>query len=133
MAEQLREVMRGETDAPLRQVEAEFMAHRPAQPGIDARRRRPHGFDQAAQDDAVGFRQPRFELAEDVELRARQLGPPHHAVGKGGLEYLGIVARLDHQADPFLPAKQIVEGGRERRARPAPRMPWRHRARRRRD
>ena len=133
MAEQLSEVVRRKADAALRKVETEFVTHRPAQPGIDARRRRPHGFDQPAQDDAVGFRQPRFQLAEDVELRARQLPPPHQTVGKGGLEHFGIVAGLDHQADLLLPAEQIVEGGPRARARPAPRMPWRHRARRRRD
>ncbi len=113
MAEQLRKIVRGKADAPLRQIEAEFVTHRPAQPGIDAWRRRPHGFDQSAQDDAVGFRQPRFQLTEDVELCAWQLPSPHLAVGKGGLEHLGIVAGLDHQADLLLPAEQIVEGGRE--------------------
>ena len=113
MAEQLSEVVRGKANAPLRQVEAQFVPHRPAQPGIHARRRRPHGFHQSAQDDAVGFRQPRFQLAEDVELRARQFPPPHQTVCKSGLEHLGIVAGLDHQADLLLPAKQVVESGRE--------------------
>ena len=101
--------MRGEADAPLRQIEAEFMAHRPAQPGIDPRRRRPYAFDQPAKNDAVGFGQPRFELAVDVQLRARRFRPPHHAIGIGGLEHIGVVAELDHQAARLLLGKQIVE------------------------
>ena len=49
------------------------MPHRPAQPRIDPRRRRPDAFDQPAENDAVGLRQPRFQLAVDVQLRARRL------------------------------------------------------------
>ena len=41
-AEQLRKIVRGKADAPLRQIEPELMPHRPAQPRIHARRRRPH-------------------------------------------------------------------------------------------
>ena len=47
--------------------------------------------DQSAQDHAVGFGQPRFQLAEDVELRSRQFPPSHQSIGKGGLEHLGII------------------------------------------
>ena len=113
MPEQLRKIVRGKADTPLRQVEAELMAHWPAQPGIDARRGRPDRFDQAAEDHAVGFCEPRLELAEDVELRAALFGTPHHAVGESGLEYFGIVTCLDHQTDFLLAAEQIVEGGGE--------------------
>ena len=67
-AEQLREIVRREADAPLRQIEAEFMPHRPAQPRIDPRRRRPDAFDQPADDDAVGLRQPRFQRAIDFQM-----------------------------------------------------------------
>ena len=114
MAEQLRKVVRGKADAPFRQIETEFVTHRPAQPGIDAGRRRPHRFDQPAEDDAVGFRQARFQLAEDVELSARQFAPPHQAIGEGCLEHLGIVVPFDHQAGLLRPVKQIAEGGGER-------------------
>ena len=132
MAKQLREVVRGKTDASFRQVEAEFMAHRPAQPRIDARRGWPHGFDEAAQDDAIGFGQPRFELAEDVQLRARLLGPPDHAVGKGGLEYLRIVA-ASRPAGRSFPAGQAGRRKRMRApSRPRLGMPWQRRAHRRR-
>ena len=59
-SEQLREVMRGETDAPLRQIEAEFVPHRPAKPRIDPRRRRPDALDKPAENDAIGFGQARL-------------------------------------------------------------------------
>jgi len=88
-AKQLRKIMCGKADAPLRQIEAEFMAHRPAQPGIDARRRWPNALDQPANDDAVGLRQPRFQRAINLQANIRALRPPHHAVGKGGLEHFG--------------------------------------------
>jgi hypothetical protein len=101
--------MRGETDAPLRQIEAEFMPHRPTQPGIDARRRRPHALNQPAEDDAVGFSQACFQLTVDLQMRARRFRPPHHAVGKRGPEHLGIIAELDHQAARLLLAEQVVE------------------------
>ena len=64
-SEQLRKIMRGEADAPLRQIEAELVPHRPAQPRIDPRRRRPYAFHQPAKDDPVGLRQPRFQRAID--------------------------------------------------------------------
>src|SRR6185437_9905272 len=57
-AEQLREVMRGKTDTALRQIEAELVPHRAAQPGIDPWRRWPYALDQAADNDAVGLHQP---------------------------------------------------------------------------
>ena len=114
-AEQLGEIVRGEADASLRQVEAELVPHRPAQPRIDPRRRRPYAFDQPAQNDPVGLRQPRFQLAVDVKLRPRRFRPPYDAVAECGLEYLRVVAEFDHQAAWRLPAEQIVECGGQRR------------------
>src|ERR1700737_3771298 len=90
--------MRGESNTTARQIEAEFVPHRPAQPRIDPRRRRPYAFDKPANNDAVGLRQPRFQRAVDMEVRARRFRPPHHAVAEGGLEYFRIVTELDHQA-----------------------------------
>ena len=52
-AEKLGEVMGREPDASLRQIEAERLAHRPAQPGIGGRRGRPYALHQGADDDAV--------------------------------------------------------------------------------
>ena len=110
-AEQLGKIMRGKADAPLRQIEAELVPHRPAQPRIHARRRRPDAFDQPAQNDPVGLRQPRFQLAVDVKLRSRRFRPPHDAVGERSLEHLGVIAEFDHQAAGLLRPKQIVERG----------------------
>src|ERR1700685_3081618 len=58
IAEQLRKIMRGEADSPLRQIEAEFMPHWPAQPWIDSWRRRPRALDQAANNHAISLHQP---------------------------------------------------------------------------
>ena len=52
-AEHLREIVRRKADAPLRQIEAEFEPHRPAQPGIAAGVRRPGAFVEAAEHHAV--------------------------------------------------------------------------------
>ena len=97
-AERLREVMRRERDAPLRQIEAELVAHRAAEPGIGPRLRRPDAFDQAAEHDAIDVLQPRFERAVDAHAHARDRRPPHHAVGDRDLEQLGIVRRRDGKA-----------------------------------
>src|ERR1700687_6526620 len=102
---------RGEADAPLRQIEAQFVPHRPAQPRIDPRRRRPYPFDQSADDDSVGLRQPRFQRAIDFQMDVCGLRPPHHAVGKGSQKYFRIIAELNRQAALRLSARQIVERG----------------------
>ena len=43
-------------------------------------------------------------------------GPPHRAIGKGGLEQLGIIRQRDHQPALPLRRQQVVERGREREA-----------------
>ena len=116
-AEQLREVVGGEADAPLRQIEAEFVPHRPAQPWVDPRRRRPHAFDQPADDNAVGLHQPGFQRPIDVKPRACFLDPPHCTVGKCGLEHFRIVVERNRHSAQFLLAKQIVKGGSKRQPR----------------
>ena len=52
-AESLGEVVRGKTDAPLRQVEPEVLPHRAAEPRIAARLGRPRAFVEPAEHDAV--------------------------------------------------------------------------------
>ncbi len=50
------------------------------------------------------------------KLRVGDFRPPHDAVGEGGLEHIGIIAELHHQARSALPVRrrtQIVEGGSE--------------------
>ena len=115
-SEQLRKIMRGEADAPLRQIEAELVPHRPAQPRIDPRRRRPYAFDQPANNDPVGLRQPRFQRAVNSQRGARCFRPPHHAVAKRGLEHFRVITDLHQQPALRLSAEQIVERGCERQS-----------------
>ena len=79
-AERLREVVGGERDAPLRQIEAERVAHGPVEPRIGARLRRPGALDEPAEHHAVDGLQPRLERAVDAHAHAGQPGPPHHAI-----------------------------------------------------
>src|SRR5690242_10424024 len=105
--------MRGQSDSSLRQVEAEFMSHWPAQPRIDARCRRPHAFDQSANYSSVGLREPRLQWSIDFQLNVARLWPSHHPIGKRGLKYFGVVTQSDQQAAVGF-AEKIVEGGRQR-------------------
>ena len=93
------------------------MPHRPAQPGIGARRRRPHALDQSAGDDAVGLDQSRFQRAVDVKRSTRPLRSPHRTIGECGLEHLGIIGQRHQQAALRLLGEQVVEGGGKRKAR----------------
>ncbi len=91
-AERLREVVRGQADAALGRIEAEIAAHRPAEPGIAARLRRPGAFVEAAEHDAVDRLQARFQRAEDAHAHVARFRAAHHAVADGGVEQFGIVA-----------------------------------------
>ena len=91
----LREVMRGEGDAPLRQIEAKRVAHGPAQPGIRVRLWRPDALDQTAEHDAVGALQAPFQRTVDAHARARELGPAHDAPADCSPEQLDVVGRKD--------------------------------------
>ena len=113
--------MRGQADAPFRQVEAELIAHRPAEPWISGRCGRPDAFYQAAKNDAVAMRQPGFQQAVDAQLRVATERLADDAVVERRLEHLGIVvhrhrnaARLGFSVGDL--AEQIVEGLRERLA-----------------
>ena len=115
-AEQLREVVRRQADAALRQIEPELVAHRPRQPRIDPRRRRPDAFDQPAENDAIVLRQPRFERAVDPQRGAFEFGPAHGDVAERGLEHIGIVVRQHHHAAQRLDRREIVERHQQGRA-----------------
>ena len=101
-AEQLREVVRRQADAPLGQIEAELEPHRPRQPRIAARLRRPHAFDQPAEHDAVDMNEPRLDGAEDVHARAGPSGAAADAVRNRGLEQIGVVAGRGAQVGALL-------------------------------
>ena len=113
-AGELREIVRRKADAPLRQIEAERMAHRPVEPGIGARIGRPDALDEAADDDAIDVGQPRFERAVDAHAAFRRAGPAHHAIADDDAEQLHIVGRLDHERLRLL--GDVGKGGVERHA-----------------
>src|SRR5260370_41488937 len=89
------------------------MPHRPAEPGIDARRGRPDAFDQADDDDAVGLHQARFQWAVDLELRAGLVSPTYRAIAERGLEDVRIVRHRNHQSAGRAAAQEVVEGASE--------------------
>ena len=97
-AEQLRKVVRRKPYPPLRQVEAELMSHWPAQPRIDARRRRPDALDQPSDNDPVRFRKPRLQRSIDFQLNLGRLGPSYDAIAKRGLKHFGIITERDQQS-----------------------------------
>ena len=66
-AKRLRKVVRRKADAAFRQIEAEIAAHRPAEPRVVARIRRPGAFDQTSEHDEIGMVQARFQGAEDAD------------------------------------------------------------------
>ena len=108
-AERLGEVVCRQRDAPLRQIEAERMAHGAAEPGVRPRLRRPDAFDQAAEDDAIDVLQPRFERAIDTNAHARNFRAPHHAIRNRDPEKLGIVCLRDEEAGGGVRTRNVVE------------------------
>ncbi len=119
-AERLREVVSRQADAPFRQIEAELPAHRPAEPRISARFRRPYAFRQAAEHHAIHVLQARFQRAENLHARlARRIA--HGLTGKHGMKQLGIVAARNGQramigdivekcGEDFLFTGEVVDG-----------------------
>ncbi len=96
-AQHLGEVVSRKSDASLRQIEPEREPHRPAQPGIAARFRRPGAFVQSAEHEAIAGGQPRFQSPENAHPHPRQPGPPHHAVRDGGGEQVRIVGERNRK------------------------------------
>ena len=75
-AQPLREIVRREADAKLREIEAEIEPHGPAQPRIAAGIGWPGAFIEAAEDDAVDALQPCFQQAENAYARIADLSAP---------------------------------------------------------
>ena len=115
-AERLRKIVSGERNPPFRQVEPERIAHRAAEPRIGACLRRPDAFHQAAEHDAVGASEPRFERTIDTHPNAGIFRPPHNAAGDGGAEGIGIIAGRHAQACGGGVAGDLVECRGERGA-----------------
>ena len=64
---------------------------------------------------AIAMRQPRFQRAVDAQSRADGFRPAHDAVGEGGLEHFGIVARQRGRRS-LSRRRHLVEGARQRAA-----------------
>ena len=98
-AERLGEVVRGKADAALRRIEAEVAAHRPGEPGIAARLRRPGRFVEAAEHDAVD-RSAGALRADRRCARARRGFPAGARRGRrsAALKQLDVIARAGREA-----------------------------------
>ena len=102
-AEQLREVVRGEPDPPLRQIQSEIEPHRATEPGIGAALRRPGAFDQPAEHDAIAVGQARFEQAEDAHAQARRAA--------GGARHCRPARRRTVRHNPTLTTASLAADG----------------------
>ena len=89
--------MRGQADAAFRLIEAEFLAHRPAQPRVTAAFRRPSTFDQAAEHDAVAVSEARFDGAQNADSRAGARRRPDLASRERGNKQLDIIGGIDDE------------------------------------
>ena len=115
-AERLREVMRGQADAPLRRIEAELPPHRPAEPGIAARFRRPARFVQSAEHDAVDRLKARFERTVDVHAHVAHFRAAYDAVTDGRMKHFDVVAGGQRKAGSGRRRDDVLEGARQRHA-----------------
>ena len=115
-SEHLREIVRGQRNAPLRQIEAERVAHGPAEPRVGTHLRRPRALDQSAEHDAIDALEPRFERTVDAQPHPRHLRPPHHAIGHHRAEQVRIVGRRHGEIGIARMQREVLEGGVERRA-----------------
>ena len=112
-AEKLREIVGREADAALGQIEAELSPHRAAEPSVIVAFRRPRPFDQPAENDAIAFRQPCFERAEDADPQVGARRPAHDAAGKRRREQFGIIGFVDEKSRRSLAGCEFVECGGE--------------------
>ncbi len=90
-AEKLREVVRGKSDAALRQIEAKIKPHRPAEPGVGIAFRRPGPLDETAEHDAVALGQARFKRTEDTHAQSRLRRPAHDPANERRGEQFDII------------------------------------------
>ena len=104
-----REVVRRQRNAPLRQIEAERVAHGATEPGVRPRLRRPDAFDQAAEHDAVDLLQPGFERAINTHAHVRSFRAPYHAIGNRDPEKLEVVCLRDDEAGVGVRTCNVVE------------------------
>ena len=108
-AEELREIVSGEFDAALRQIEPERKPHRPAQPSVIVAFRRPRSFDETAEHDAIALGQARFERAQDSDAQSGLRLTTHHTAGKRRRKQFDIVGCLDGKTGSGLAGREFVE------------------------
>ena len=106
--------MGGEPDAPLGEVEAKLVAHRPAQPGVHARVRRPNAFDESTDNDAIKAHKAGFERAINAHAMARTR-TAHDAIGDGGQEQLSVIGRRNAKIRGCRLLRDVLQRRGERR------------------
>src|SRR6202161_1318413 len=89
--------MGSQADAAFRLIEAELLAHRPAEPSSRTAFRRPGTFEQTAEHHAVAVGETRFDRAEDTHTRGGARRRPYLAACKHRHKQLGIVGRIDQK------------------------------------
>ena len=104
--------MRGLADAPLGRGEAELFAHRAVEKGVGLRRRRPHGFIKARQQQPVEAQQARLQQTENGQPRVacalrRRARRHRHLIEQGGVIGERATEGFLRRRRPFL--QEIVE------------------------
>ena len=108
-AERLGEIVRTQADAPFRQVEAQVLAHRAAQPRVRLRLWRPGSFHQAAEHDAIDELQARFQESEDVNANVGARALAHDAIRQRGGKQFGIILWRNRQRLRGHAVRHLVE------------------------
>ncbi len=101
--------MRGQADAAFRLIEAEFLAHRPAQPRVTAAFRRPSPFHQTAKHDAVAVHEARLDRAKNADSRAGARRRPDLASRERGNKQLDIIGGIDDEIGSSFTGGQFFE------------------------
>src|SRR5262249_28676440 len=100
-AEKLREIMGRKSDAALRQIETERMAHRSAQPWIGTRIGRPHALDKTADHDSIDAGKPCFQRTVNADAIAGRSWTAHPPVRDRDAEQLRIIFGSDGERLDF--------------------------------
>ena len=111
----LHEVMGGETDPPLRRLQAETLALRAGEPGIGVGFARPQALVEAGEDHHVAGDQPGFEQAENAQGLVDRDRNAHRHVADGAIEE-GAVILAAHRRGVGAALGDLVEQAAERRA-----------------
>ena len=108
-AEKLCEIVGGESDATLRQIEPERKPHRPAQPSVVVAFRRPRSFDETTEHDAIVLGQARFERTEDLDAQSRLRLTADHAASKRCRKQFDVIGCVDGKTGSGLAGCEFIE------------------------